>query len=435
MTVSAPASTAAAPSVRRAGPWAAAVLQILLCSALGMAFFLVSLGSVLEEFSDELPDGMAMMYLVDALLGAVAALAIGPLRLLPAGRLHTVVHLLLAAAVGGSVWALPASVIALHRLGRSRRPWAEVTAVLLVAGASAVALGLDSRIRQEPMGEVGITAVGVMAGLALVPLLMGHVAGTRRELLLTLRDRAVVAEREREAAQRARETAQRERTAAEREAAALVRERDAEAARVRAEERAALARDMHDSVSHHLAAIAMHAGAIAFRDDLSGPEVRSAATTVRDAAQRANQELRTVLTTLRAADGGTPLATAPTLGDIVERAREQGQAIRLRWDGLEPEQLDAHDRSTVVALARMLTELTANAAKHAPGAALEVTLGLEGATVVLRSRNPLPQVRPGATPSTGHGLLGLQERARLLGGDARYGERDESFEVDAWLPW
>lgn len=299
--------------------------------------------------------------------------------------------------------------------------------ILLVAGTSMTAMSLDSRFRRaEPEAEV-LVAAGIMMVLALIPLLIGHVVGTRHELLASLRERAASAERE-------RETARREAAAAESEAAALVRERDAEAARVRAEERAALARDMHDSISHHLAAIAMHAGAMAYREDLSPQALRAASGTVRDAAQQANRELRTVLSGLRTAEDDAPLATAPTLEGIIERARDDGQDVSLTWEGLAAEELECRDRSTVVALARILGEVTLNAAKHAPGTALRVTISRKGEQVHLRAHNPLPAA-PSAAPSTGHGLLGVQERARLLGGDARHGVRGDDFEMEAWMPW
>ncbi|MGO1226021.1 MULTISPECIES: sensor histidine kinase [unclassified Brachybacterium] len=418
----------AAPSVRSPHQWAIAVVQSLVGTALGLLLFLISFGSLLMEFSDQPPGGLVALYAVDALVGIVATLAIGPLRFLRPGRLHSAAHLLLAASVGLSVWSMPAAALALYRIGLRRRTVLDVGTILLVAGTSLTALSLDARLREDQPDAVVLSAVGVMVVLALIPLLIGHVVGTRHELLASLRERTASAERE-------RETAQRERAAAEREATALVREREADTARVRAEERAALARDMHDSISHHLATIAMHAGAMTYREDLSPEALRRSAGTVRDAAQQANRELRTVLTGLRSTEGDQPLATAPTLEGIVDRCREEGQEVELNWEGLTAEDLLARDRSTVVALARILGEVTVNAAKHAPGAPLQVTLLREDQRVVLQARNPLPSAPITAAASTGHGLLGVQERARLLGGDARYGAHDELFEVEAWMPW
>src|SRR5699024_2699029 len=180
---------------------------------------------------------------------------------LPPGRRHTAAHVMLAATVGLSIWAVLAAALALYRLGVRRRAMLDVAAILLVAGTSMFALSIDARIRGAAPEVAVLATMGIMVVLALIPLLMGHVVGTRHELLASLRERTDSAERERETARRAAD-------AAEREAAALVREHEAETARVRAEERTALARDMHDSISHHLAAIAMHSGAMAYREDL-----------------------------------------------------------------------------------------------------------------------------------------------------------------------
>ncbi|WP_299301114.1 sensor histidine kinase [uncultured Brachybacterium sp.] len=418
----------AAPSVRSPHQWAIAVAQSLLGTALGLLLFLISFGSVLVEFDDQPPGGLVALFALDALVGVIATMAIGPLRFLRPGRLHSAAHLLLAAAVGLSVWSMPAAALALYRIGLRRRTVLDIGAVLLVAGTSMATLSIDGRLRGAEPELVVLSAVGVMVVLTLIPLLIGHVVGTRHELLASLQERAASAERE-------RETAQRERAAAEREALAQVREREADAARVRAEERAALARDMHDSVSHHLATIALHAGAMTYREDLSPEVLRRSAGTVRDAAQQANRELRTVLIGLRSTDGDQPLASAPTLEAVVERCRKEGQEVELRWEGLTAEDLLACDRSTVVALARILTEVTVNAAKHAPGAPLQVTLLRSDQRVVLQARNPLPTAPVTSATSTGHGLLGVQERARLLGGEARYGAAAGIFEVEAWMPW
>ena len=113
---------------------------------------------------------------------------------------------------------------------------------------------------------------------------------------------------------------------------------------------------------------------------------------------------------------------------------EEGQEVELTWQGVSAEELAARDRSTVVALARILGEVTLNAAKHAPGTPLQVTLSREEELVRLRARNPLPAA-PAPALSAGHGLLGVQERARLLGGDARHGAADGAFVVEAWMPW
>lgn len=424
-----------APPVRSVRQWLIALAQSFVCVGLGVLIWLVALGLLLEEFRYRPPVELVTLSSVDAVIGATLTLAIGPLRFLRLGRLDVGVHLAIAAAAGLSVWAVPAGVIALYRVGLRRHPVLDVVAVGLVVAVSSGALLIDVQIRDQPLDlSVGATALALLIG-ATVPVLVGHIIATRRELVATLREKAEVAERERQAAESARVIAQRERQAAEREAAALLREREADTARVRAEERAALARDVHDSISHHLAMIAMHAGALTYREDLPPDEIRRVTGIVRDGAQEANRELRGVLRSLRTSAGDAPLATVPTLTELVEDRRAGGQDVRLDWENLTPEELATRDRATVVALARILAEATANAAKHSPGTPLRVRLSREDDRLVLRARNPLTTDDAPDLTSTGHGLVGVQERARLLGGDARRVRTADSFELEAWVPW
>ncbi|MEY8654688.1 sensor histidine kinase [Brachybacterium paraconglomeratum] len=448
------------PSWRSLRGWVIAALQTLLCLGLGCLMFLMVLGELLFEFDDAPPEGLVAMVAVDALIGVAATVVIGPLRLLRPGRLHATVHLLITTVAGLSVWSVPAAAIALYRLGLRRRLGLDVAAVVLLGVTAMAWLTLDMRLRGDDDPRYVATALGVMIVGALVPLLIGRVVGTRHELIRTLRERADAAERERASAERERVAAERERAAAEqarcsadqarrsaeqaglsaqREADALRRGRDAESAQVRAEERAALARDMHDSVSHHLASIAMHAGAMAYREDLDPETLRRTARTVRDAAQHANRELREVLVALRtagdpAADDAAPLASVPTLEETVDRARAGGQEVSLELDGLEVAELEQLGRGTVVALARILGEALTNAAKHAPGAPVTALLARRAEQVTLTVENPLTgEAQP---LSTGHGLIGVEERARLLGGGARWTRTEHgTFEMEAWLPW
>ena len=424
---------ASAPSVRSARAWAIAAGQSLLCLGIGLFIFLVALGDLLLEFDDDPPAGLLTLSGGDALVGLVLSLAIGPLRFQRPGRAQAAVHLVIVAAGGLSAWSLPAAVIALYRIGLHRRLLLDAAALILLTAVVAGWSSLDSRLRGTSDPRLYFATLGVMLALALVPLLVGRVVGTRHELIRTLRERAASAERE-------RASADRERASAQREADALRLGRDAEAARVRAEERAALARDMHDSVSHHLSAIAMHAGAIAYREDLDPETLRRTATTVRDAAQQANRELREVLVALRTTADAAPLASLPTLQETIERAREGGQQVDLELAGLTPEELQQLGRGTVVALARILTEGLANAAKHSPGAPVSVVLARREEQVVLTVRNPLTGADAERAPaqtvlSTGHGLVGVEERARLLGGSARWSRTGHAFELEEWMPW
>lgn len=95
-----------------------------------------------------------------------------------------------------------------------------------------------------------------------------------------------------------------------------------------------------------------------------------------------------------------------------------------------------------MALARIYAETLVNAAKHAPGSPVRVTFARREDGVHLTVRTALPAAGGEGTEvpdagrgvSTGHGLLGVRERARLLGGDARSGPDGPDFEVSAWVP-
>jgi signal transduction histidine kinase len=132
----------------------------------------------------------------------------------------------------------------------------------------------------------------------------------------------------------------------------------------------------------------------------------------------------------------------------VDRARAGGQEVSFSLEGLAAEELEELGRGTVVALARILAEALTNAAKHAPGRPVTALLARREGQVVLTVGNPLADARDtsvGAAdragtardgaPSTGHGLIGVEERAHLLGGGARWHRDAERFEVEAWLPW
>lgn len=424
------------PSVRSLREWGVAGAQSLLAAGIGLFIFLIVFGGLLDEFSDAPPEGVLLLTGVDALVGLPVALVIGPLRFLRPGRAWIVLHLLIAALGGISSWALPAAGIALYRLGIRRRLALDATALLLLTMAVVGWAASEVHFRREALSMEHVSVLGVMLISAAVPLLMGRVVGTRYALIASLRERAEAADRERETAQR--------------EAAAVLQGRDAEVARVRAEERAALARDMHDSVSHHLSAIAMHAGAMAYREDMPPQTLRATALTVRDAAQEANRELREVLVALRASTDAAPLATVPTLWETVERARAGGQQVELvheagdsaGTDGAaDAAALEQLGRGTVVALTRILAEALTNAAKHAPGAPVRAVLSHRDGNVLLTVTNPLTALGAdgvdgaAAATSTGHGLIGVEERARLLGGGARWTRSEEAFEMEAWMPW
>lgn len=206
-------------------------------------------------------------------------------------------------------------------------------------------------------------------------------------------------------------------TAAERAAG------QARAAEIRLEERARIAREMHDVVAHRISLVAMTSGALVYRDDLP-EDAHDAVTVIRTNARQALEELRAVLADLRGDEGAgatypgsDPQAPQPTLEQLpvlLADAREVTD-VSATWDI----DLASLPPATSRQLYRIVQEGLTNARKHAPGQPVSLRLEHQGADIVLTMRNPMSTDGDAwATPS-GYGLVGVLERARLLGGRAR----------------
>ena len=208
------------------------------------------------------------------------------------------------------------------------------------------------------------------------------------------------------------------------------------AAAAAAAERARIARELHDVVTHHVTAMVIQAGATQFQ--LESPDrVTTALTAIGETGRRALTELRSLLDVLQAADEpATP--TAPVLGtirDLVEHARMGGQPAELTEDGDQPV-LPADVR---LAVHRVVQEGLTNAAKYASGQPTAVRVGYQDNTVEVEVTNvaaPVPfPVGTRHALSGGHGLTGLRERVGLLGGELTAGELpDGRFRVRAVIP-
>lgn len=270
-----PAGRPAALAERR--PRLRAIAVSATCSALGPLVFMVLLGVVLEESSEpRRPVLWALVLMFDVVVGITAGAIAGLFR----GSRAASLALVVAATV--STWAAPAGVVGVVRIGARRSVALDVLVVAVLVGGGVGYVRL-TELAAPPTSDPlpwWAEVLGLAVIVALL-LLWGRVRGTRAALLGSLRQQTAAAERER---------------------TALARGREADVARTRAEERSAIARDMHDTLSHQLSLIALHAGALASRDDLPPERAREAARTVRDAAADANGVLREVLTALRSTD-------------------------------------------------------------------------------------------------------------------------------------
>jgi signal transduction histidine kinase len=196
-------------------------------------------------------------------------------------------------------------------------------------------------------------------------------------------------------------------------------------------ERRRIAGEMHDVLAHRLSLLSLHAGALEFRPDAPPQEIAEAAGVIRDTASSALQELREVIGVLREPSGEGVEPPQPTLDAIpalIEESRAAGMRVRSR--------IEAGGGEVIVGRTayRVVQEGLTNARKHAPAAAVEVTVEADDALVVevVSRRSALAA----AAPPGGSGLIGLAERVALAGGALEHGPNPRGdFVLRATLPW
>ncbi|MFD8812082.1 sensor histidine kinase [Streptomyces sp. NPDC059627] len=227
--------------------------------------------------------------------------------------------------------------------------------------------------------------------------------------------------------------------------AQLLREREIIASHARLRERQRIAQDMHDSLGHQLALIAVHTGALEVDRGLTDGQ-REVVGVLREASVAAMHELREAVGILR---DGTPdrareREDAPEPGTrgaagidaLVAAARGTRAVVELRHTGEARPLAPAADHAAY----RIVQEALTNALKHAPGAPVTVALRYEPDSLVVEVANgPVPATAEDAgrtVVSGGQGLTGLQERARLVGGLVHAGATaDGGFRVAGVLPY
>jgi signal transduction histidine kinase len=201
------------------------------------------------------------------------------------------------------------------------------------------------------------------------------------------------------------------------------------------EERAKIARELHDVVAHHLSLIAVRAETAPYRLGELPESALTEFTSISGAARDALTEMRRLLGVLRQ-DQPPERAPQPQLTDLptlIAATRLAGVAVRLS----APAVLDQVPSGVAVCAYRIVQESLSNASRHAPGAAVEVSVDHDAAMVLLRVANgPGDPVAPRPDEGgTGHGLTGMRERVALLGGTLSAGPApDGGFVVCAELP-
>ncbi|PRX96100.1 sensor histidine kinase [Allonocardiopsis opalescens] len=289
------------------------------------------------------------------------------------------------------------------------------------AGVLAVCTGLLAGWAHAPYlaadAVLAVWSAGTWSAMLVMAALVGRTRRTRRDA--TLR---VAAERQRVAEERGR--------------------------RELLEERARIARELHDVVAHHMSVIAVQASSAPYRIEGGVSEPTAAEFAAIGAAARESlREMRQLLSVLRTAEGAAETAPQPGLADLgrlAESARRAGSPTRLTVDA-PPERVSA---SVALSVYRIVQESLSNTVRHAPGASAEVSVDAHGdpPRLGVRVRNGPPPAAPAAAPDPaavldgrergpGHGLLGMRERAAMLGGELAAGPTDDGgFLVTAIIP-
>jgi signal transduction histidine kinase len=295
------------------------------------------------------------------------------------------------------------STAALYLLAASREPqtpWTRRTTVtivgLLVAflGATAAARGIF------PGWEL------LHTGLAwAVAWFAGERTRLRREQIAELRERALRAERE----------AERERLLAA------------------AEERARIARDLHDSAGHAISVIAVRAGAARLRHRQDPDRSLPALEAIEELARQTAEEIDQLVGTLREGGSASGVVEAPprlaSLDTLISHHQAAGLEVTFDASGVPRPLGAAADQAAY----RILQQALTNAARYGAGSA-RIELAFGDAAVELSVTNPVPA---GGSPRSGggHGLIGMRERATLLGGNLDAERTDGVFRVRARIPY
>jgi signal transduction histidine kinase len=217
-----------------------------------------------------------------------------------------------------------------------------------------------------------------------------------------------------------------------RAAAAAGREREERASAAVAEERARIARELHDAVGHSVSVMTVQASAV--RRLLTPEQKREleALTAVERTGREALAEMRRMVGVLRDPDEAPALSPQPGLGQLdrlLQHVRDAGLPVELRTDG-EPAQLPPGLDLTAY---RLVQEGLTNAIKHARAEKAEVLLRFEPKALEIVVTDDGQGTGVGS--GDGHGLIGMRERVSVYGGELSVGPRDEGgFELRARLP-
>ncbi|MEU6080068.1 histidine kinase [Streptomyces sp. NPDC047108] len=203
------------------------------------------------------------------------------------------------------------------------------------------------------------------------------------------------------------------------------------------EERARIARELHDVVAHHMSVIAIQAEAAPYRVTDPPEELTKSFSTIRGSAVEALAELRRVLGVLRfESPDGTVVPDAPQpdlsrLDELVDGVRAVGLDVEIgRTGAVRP-----LPQGVELSAYRIIQEALSNALRHAPGSRVRVEVAYVLTGLGVRVVNTRPTADAAPSPGLGHGVMGMRERASMLGGElTAEPTADGGFEVAVFLP-
>lgn len=305
-------------------------------------------------------------------------------------------HALATAVLGGTDAGL---LIAGYRAGAWLRGWPAPASLVAISTGIVVA-----RLSDAPFDRPFWLLCALQIGSnAVLPWLVGRYTTARRAYIDELRHRREV---------EARDAA-------------------TEVDRAVARERTAIARDLHDVISHHVSAIGVHAGAARMKLGTVHPShaVIDSLAAVEAASRSAMIDLRTMLDLLHGAADTTNQPGLDNLEELLQNVRRSGIATRLHVRGAPhpiPGSLD-------IALYRITQEMLTNALRHGDGTGVDVEIHYQPASIVLTVRNgigavgvPAGRVLPAEPDGTGRGLAGIRTRAAMFHGSVSHGPDEDT---------
>ncbi|WP_149084516.1 MULTISPECIES: sensor histidine kinase [Microbacterium] len=203
----------------------------------------------------------------------------------------------------------------------------------------------------------------------------------------------------------------------------------AEALAAEEQERVRIARDMHDVVAHSLAVVIAQADGARYAAAVKPEIATEALGTIAQTARGALSDVRMLLTQLRHRQGDGPQPTLADLETLFAQVRQAGIEPRVTVDPMPPGEPPG---AIQLAVYRILQEALTNAIRHGDGA-VDVHLAWLPDRVDIEVRNTISPEETAATPG-GHGLIGMRERAQLVGGSLQAERHGAQFVVQSSLP-